>query len=90
MELTSTSSFPPPQRRLRLGFVGGGQGAFIGAVHAIGARLSNRWEIVAGAPTRSVHWLPARNGFWPKSGFIPIMPKWPARRPRALMVLMRW
>jgi predicted dehydrogenase len=41
--------FPPPARRLRLGFVGGGQGALIGGVHANGARLSNRWDIVAGA-----------------------------------------
>ncbi|UXM94416.1 Gfo/Idh/MocA family oxidoreductase [Bartonella sp. HY329] len=41
--------FAPMERRLRLGFVGGGQGAFIGAVHANGARLSNRWDIVAGA-----------------------------------------
>jgi len=49
MELVGTSSFPAPTRRLRLGFVGGGQGAFIGAVHASGARLSNRWDIVAGA-----------------------------------------
>ena len=37
------SHFPPPERRLRLGFVGGGRGSFIGAVHANGARLSNRW-----------------------------------------------
>lgn len=42
-------SFPPAGRRLRLGVVGGGQGAFIGEVHAGGARLSNRWELVAGA-----------------------------------------
>jgi len=41
--------FPPAGRRLRLGFVGGGRGAFIGQVHAMGARLSNRWEICAGA-----------------------------------------
>jgi predicted dehydrogenase len=41
--------FLPPRRRLRLGFVGGGRGAFIGEVHANGARLSNRFEIVAGA-----------------------------------------
>ncbi|MCO4836731.1 MAG: Gfo/Idh/MocA family oxidoreductase [Oceanospirillaceae bacterium] len=41
--------FPPASRRLRLGFVGGGQGALIGEVHANGARLSNRWDIVAGA-----------------------------------------
>ena len=42
-------SFPDPERRLRLGLVGGGQGAFIGAIHAGGARLSGRWDIVAGA-----------------------------------------
>jgi len=41
--------FPSTSRRLRLGFVGGGQGALIGEVHANGARLSNRWDIVAGA-----------------------------------------
>ncbi len=41
--------FPAPGRRLRLGIVGGGRGAFIGPIHANGARLSNRWEIVAGA-----------------------------------------
>ena len=41
--------FPLTSRRLRLGFVGGGQGALIGEVHANGARLSNRWDIVAGA-----------------------------------------
>jgi predicted dehydrogenase len=41
--------FPAPSRRLRLGFVGGGEGALIGEAHANGARLSNRWEIVAGA-----------------------------------------
>lgn len=36
-------------RRLRLGMVGGGQGAFIGGVHRIAARLDDRWELVAGA-----------------------------------------
>lgn len=35
--------------RLKLGMVGGGQGAFIGAVHRIAARLDGKWEIVAGA-----------------------------------------
>ena len=29
--------------------VGGGQGAFIGAVHRIAARLDDRWELIAGA-----------------------------------------
>jgi predicted dehydrogenase len=37
------------ERRLRLGMVGGGQGAFIGAVHRIAARLDDRYELVAGA-----------------------------------------
>lgn len=36
-------------RRLRLGMVGGGQGAFIGAVHRMAARLDDEWELVAGA-----------------------------------------
>ena len=36
-------------RRLRLGMVGGGQGAFIGAVHRTAARLDDRYELVAGA-----------------------------------------
>lgn len=36
-------------RRLRLGMVGGGQGAFIGAVHRIAARLDDRFELVAAA-----------------------------------------
>jgi predicted dehydrogenase len=35
--------------RLKLGMVGGGQGAFIGAVHRIAARLDDRFEVVAGA-----------------------------------------
>lgn len=37
------------RRRLRLGMVGGGQGAFIGAVHRIAARLDDHYELVAGA-----------------------------------------
>jgi predicted dehydrogenase len=36
-------------RRLRLGMVGGGPGAFIGAVHRIAARLDDRYEVVAAA-----------------------------------------
>ena len=36
-------------RRLRLGMVGGGPGAFIGAVHRIAARLDNHYELVAAA-----------------------------------------
>lgn len=36
-------------RPIRYGMVGGGQGAFIGAVHRIAARLDGEFELVAGA-----------------------------------------
>ena len=36
-------------RRLRLAMVGGGEGAFIGAVHRMAARLDDQYELVAGA-----------------------------------------
>jgi predicted dehydrogenase len=36
-------------RRIRLGMVGGGQGAFIGGVHRMAARLDDRYVLVAGA-----------------------------------------
>ena len=36
-------------RRLRLGMVGGGPGAFIGAVHRIAARLDDHYELLAAA-----------------------------------------
>ena len=35
--------------RVRLGMVGGGQGAFIGAVHRIATRIDDQFELVAGA-----------------------------------------
>lgn len=40
---------PSFQRPLRLGMVGGGEGAFIGAVHRIAARLDGEFELVAAA-----------------------------------------
>ncbi|MBR1247304.1 Gfo/Idh/MocA family oxidoreductase [Bradyrhizobium sp. AUGA SZCCT0169] len=39
--------------RIRLGMVGGGEGAFIGAVHRIAARLDDRYELIAGALSAS-------------------------------------
>jgi predicted dehydrogenase len=36
-------------RRIRYGMVGGGQGAFIGAVHRLAARMDDQYEFVAGA-----------------------------------------
>jgi predicted dehydrogenase len=37
------------RRRLRLGMVGGGPGAFIGGVHRMASRLDGHYELVAGA-----------------------------------------
>lgn len=45
----------PLNRKLRMGLVGGGQGAFIGRVHMIAATLDNRAEIVAGALSSDPH-----------------------------------
>lgn len=42
----TTASFEP---RIKLGMVGGGSGAFIGAVHRIAARIDDKYELVAGA-----------------------------------------
>src|SRR5229473_3238272 len=39
----------PLNRKLRMGLVGGGQGAFIGRVHATAAILDNRALLIAGA-----------------------------------------
>ena len=35
--------------KIRLGMVGGGEGAFIGAVHRLAARMDDQYELVAGA-----------------------------------------
>jgi predicted dehydrogenase len=45
----ATSASKAAARRIRLGMVGGGEGAFIGAVHRIAARLDDHYEFVAGA-----------------------------------------
>ncbi|MDJ0654594.1 MAG: Gfo/Idh/MocA family oxidoreductase [Xanthomonadales bacterium] len=45
--MNSTVSGP-----VRLAMVGGGQGAFIGAVHRAAARLDGAWQLVAGAFSR--------------------------------------
>jgi predicted dehydrogenase len=49
--MSSGNLQPTIRRRLRLGMVGGGPGAFIGAVHRIAARLDDRYELVAAALT---------------------------------------
>jgi predicted dehydrogenase len=47
MAITSAHIARPA--RIRLGMVGGGRGAFIGAVHRIAARIDDQYELVAGS-----------------------------------------
>lgn len=54
----SESKFPG---RVRLGMVGGGEGAFIGAVHRHAARLDDRYALLAGALS-STHDAAQRSG----------------------------
>lgn len=47
--MVSSTDPIPAACPIRLGMVGGGQGAFIGAVHRIAARLDGEFQLVAGA-----------------------------------------
>lgn len=47
--MVSATNIPAHDGPIRLGMVGGGQGAFIGAVHRIAARLDGEFQLVAGA-----------------------------------------
>jgi predicted dehydrogenase len=55
--MISGTSAGEGKRRIRLGMVGGGPGAFIGAVHRIAARMDDHYELAAAAlssdPARS-------------------------------------
>jgi predicted dehydrogenase len=47
--MISGTSAGEGKRRIRLGMVGGGPGAFIGAVHRLAARMDDHYELVAAA-----------------------------------------
>lgn len=47
--MTITSAHVARAPRIRLGMVGGGRGAFIGAVHRIASRIDDQYELVAGS-----------------------------------------
>lgn len=49
-----TAAHVSRDRRIRLGMVGGGRDAFIGAVHRIAARLDDQYELVAGCLSSNV------------------------------------
>ena len=69
--------------RIRLGMVGGGQGAFIGAVHRLAARMDDQYEFVAGALSSDAarSKLRARNWASRRTASMPISARW--RRPKA-------
>ncbi len=70
-------------RRLRLGMVGGGRGAFIGAVHRIAARMDDRYELVAGALSAdpaNAHASAADLHIAPDRSYR-TLPKWRRRKP---------
>jgi predicted dehydrogenase len=46
---TEVGAAPVGARRLRLGMIGGGQGAYIGGIHRFAARLDGQYDLVAGA-----------------------------------------
>ena len=50
-------------RKLRMGMIGGGNGAFIGAIHRAAALMDNQIELS--------RWLPGGNTFYPTSGSTP-------------------
>src|SRR5690349_9427482 len=47
--VTTVGVNAPLDRKLRMGLIGGGQGAFIGRVHTIAAIMDNQAALVAGA-----------------------------------------
>src|SRR5882757_638026 len=46
---TQLGTVPIGARQLRLGMIGGGQGAYIGGIHRFAARLDGQYDLVAGA-----------------------------------------
>ena len=78
-------------RRLRLGMVGGGAG-LIGEVHANGARLSNRWELVAGALSSHAERAKAagKAWFWRQIAVMKATKRWRVQKRNAQMALMLW
>src|SRR6187455_904495 len=49
LSFLTTNSLPSMSRKIRYGMVGGGRGAFIGAVHRIAAAMDQQIDLVCGA-----------------------------------------
>lgn len=70
-------------RPIRLGMVGGGKDAFIGAVHRIAARIDGAYDLVAGPclpPRRKLLNLAARSASR-KIASMALSRKWPSVKP---------
>ena len=82
------SEFPKQSRRLRLGVVGGGR---ISKTQAMAARMTDRWEIVAGAFSSDPSKAQARGDEWnvdPKRSYADFDP-WLQQSPVVPMGLMQ-
>ena len=77
--------------RLRVGMVGGGRNAFIGAVHRLAMRLDDRIALVAGAslPIRRTRRLPRPKSVSLPIGGMPTGARWRAPKHRVLTALRR-
>ena len=84
--LDFAGAYPSQSRRLRLGVVGGGR---ISHTQAMAARLTDRWEVVAGAlssdPARAK--AAARDWHLPDERCLPLSARWPRLKAIAPMVL---
>ena len=93
MAIEASKSAAAAPARIRLGMVGGGEGAFIGAVHRIAARLDDHYELVAGALSvqrRQGPTLRAGAGPGRPSASMPTTPPWRRPKPRAPTASRRW
>ena len=87
--LDVTGPYPVLSRRLRLGVVGGGR---ISRTQAMAARLSDYWEVVAGAPSHPVRKSRVnrrRHGTWQRIGVMAPLPRWRSVNPSVPMASMR-
>ena len=62
--MTSSRAVAEPARPLRAGIVGGGRGAFIGAVHRMAAELDGEARVVAGAMSSDAQTARASAAAW--------------------------
>ncbi|MFD1379799.1 hypothetical protein [Fodinicurvata halophila] len=76
--------------RVRLGMVGGGADAFIGAVHRIAARLDGHYELVAGALSSTPDKARASGEAVGLPRSTTPTPRWRSARPGGRTASRRW